>query len=528
MQIKDIDKIYLDLKNSEDYKYSDDNKVLEKARELYELQQPEIDSEDDMAKYIQRNNGIGYFDLSDFYDNLLGGAGSSTIYDCNDLQVSSIRNIIQYPVKHEKALVRASQAVYDVSQDYKTVVKIIGNLLRYAPIMNVRDDGVTKEEFIDNLKFIESFNYEFEFNKATKKAMINDVYFAYVVTQKGTRKKQIMEMPPEYCHLGGVDSFGMYYYYFDITYFDSYPEEIEFYPEEFQIKYERYKRDKAKRLNPSTYMLPRTKNQLCVKFDIVQNYIMPYFASSFAEMIQLDELKEQHFNDSLNEHYKLIHQRIPLYEKEGKKNQYLISGKDVVNHHNTLAKNVGNKANTFTSPMDLNSINLSNSSQQLINSPNYNFQNLYSSVGVSQLLANNDKAGSTGINANIMVNSGLVFTLLRQYEMFFNKMLYHKTKSSKYKVTMLNLTENNYKEMYDKYKNMAESGYSKFYAPACMQQTQLDVLYGLEFENETLDLVDKYLDKPLISSHISQQDLNINEGGDDDKSDEAERADDRE
>lgn len=532
MAKKDIDKIYLDLKKeSPDL---DDDEVLEKTSKLYEMQNEE-DTEDyssygEMGKYMYHQDGVGYFDLNDYFNDLLG-TQSSTIYDVNDAQVEVIRKAIQYPVAQAKTLVKASKKVYDLSQDYKTAVKILGNLLRYVPMMNPRNDSVTKDDFIEQLKFIESFNYKFSFENATKKSLVEDVYYGYVVSNRGSSVREIMDMPPEYCHIAGKDKFGCYYYYFDITYFDTYPEDLEFYPNEFKIKYDSYLRKKKKRLNPSTYMLPRLKNQMCVKFDIVKNYALPYFSSSLIEMIRLDEIKEQHFSDSLSENFKLIHQKIPIDTKSNKKDKFLISGNISKSNHANLKKNAGNNANVVTTPMDLSAISLKNSAQQLTNTPDYNFSNLYSSIGISQLLANNDKAGSTGIKANLMINSAMMFTLLRQYENFFNKQLFYHTQSLNYKVTMLNLTENNWEEMYTKYKSQADSGYNKFYAPACLQQTQLDIIYGMDMERNKLNLVDDYLDKPLISSHLGQQKLNINDdddGQDDGQSDESIRAEDRE
>jgi len=145
--------------------------------------------------------------------------------------------------------------------------------------------------------------------------------------------------------------------------------------------------------------------------------------------------------------------------------------------------------------MTIEAINLSDSKidEDLVGKA---LRNLFAESGISQLLFSSDKNGAIGLNRGLEFDASLLFSLLRQEELFFKKRLKIFNGNSKFKWKLLfpDVTVHNEADYKKEVIANAQYGYSKF----CSTFSQSDLIALLYLE-QAIDLQNMML--PLMSSH---------------------------
>jgi hypothetical protein len=342
----------------------------------------------------------------------------------------------------------------------------------------------------------------------------DDVYFAYEIADVGGRNFIWKTLPSEYCHIIGRDKFGTYRVGFNFMYFDSYPDELKSYPQEFSTKHQEYLN--RKKLNKNNNVTRRMLNDaglwsvieldntkaIAFKLDESLDYVLPYFSGMFVDLLRLIELKDVEAVSAIADNYKLIHQQIPLNPEGKEEDDYLISGDDATAYHNNLRANVPEGIGVATTPMKLTSVSLKgNVNSQAENIVTKHVSNLLTSSGTSAIMFNGSTNSAMGLDKNIKVDENNAFKLLRQYELFMNKRLFYYNKSTyKCSLKFLDHTRYNTSELFDRYLKAGQFGMeTTFEINAVMGRSQKDLISRLQVMKE-LDIRDDMI--TLKSTHV--------------------------
>jgi hypothetical protein len=423
-------------------------KLEEESKKIYEFEKEEFN------KFTFTKDGKNYFNINSFLNGV--GDFKSLIKNSNRVvDKDAVANYVQFAPNKKNELMVTSYMLYNYIQEYKNLIRYYADMLLYRPVVSPIDD-ITEVEFIKGMKFLEGYNYKTKLIEITSKMLMQDIYFGYELSNRGETKKVLKEMPFKYCRIVSIDKYGVRLYQFDLSYFDTYGEEIKSFPREFKVAYNNYGNPKN---SQDKYFTPNVKKQFAFKFDVAVDYSLPFFTGIFIDMIRLQEIKTIATEANKSENYKLIWQKIPMDSKNGKKDQYLI-GADVTTFHSNLVNNSPEGVGTVTTPMDVGVVSLSDSNNSSRDIVDRHFSNLMSSSGTSKLVFSSSSTGSTGVSSSIKMDEGTMYKVLRQYEAFFNRQFNYREGKNVLTVSFLNITIHNEDEVVDKYLKLAQSGYN--------------------------------------------------------------------
>src|SRR5690606_11958732 len=143
----------------------------------------------------------------------------------------------------------------------------------------------------------------------------NDFFFGYEI--ETDTSYFILPLDNKYCKISSYED-GIYNFAFDFSFFDSCNDELELNPVEFIHKYYNYKATKEKWIELDA------KSTICIKTNIDTQYALPMFSGMFPSLYELEEYKKMKKDRTKNENYLLLHQRIPMDEKNPDLNKFLI------------------------------------------------------------------------------------------------------------------------------------------------------------------------------------------------------------
>ena len=127
-------------------------------------------------------------------------------------------------------------------------------------------------------------------------------------------------------------------------------------------------------------------------------------------------------------------------------------------------------------------------------------QNLFSAAGVSSLLFNNDKASANALILSIKADQAITFGIVKSIEDAVNRFVQYQSYGKNFKVTFLDCSPFNRKELGDMYLKACQYGVpmvSYYCASQGLGQAEMDCMNFLE--NDILDIKNTFI--PLQSSN---------------------------
>jgi hypothetical protein len=126
-------------------------------------------------------------------------------------------------------------------------------------------------------------------------------------------------------------------------------------------------------------------------------------------------------------------------------------------------------------------------------------QNLFSAAGVSSLLFNNEKASGNALALSIKADQSITYGIVKSIEDVINRYIQSQSFGKNFKVTFLDCSPFNRKELADSYLKACQYGIpmiSYYAATQGLSQSELDCMSFLE--NDVLGLTEMFI--PLKSS----------------------------
>lgn len=411
---------------------------------------------------------------------------------------------LQSPQKYEKELRTLSMYLYDTHPTYKVIVRYIALLPLYNWTLNIDTSTGTKKQIQKNfLKAAQYLNLivdDFEYKKLSLQAYKKDIYYGYEI--ESNDGYFILELDNDFCRVSSIED-GVYNFAFNFSYFDSRKEELDTYPLEFQMKHKLYLGNKSL----YTWQELDSKNTICIKTNPETRYALPMFSGMFTSIYDLEYYKKLKKDRTRNENYLLLHQKIPMDDKEP--NKFLLGLDHASSFHQMASENLPDGIELVTSPMDLTAVKTEKSK----NDNDFVMEamrEVYNDGGISQFLFNSDKNTSIGLAKSVNTDEQIAFFLLSQFEKHINRKLKFKFPSLKLKFQFLNMTRFNEEDVQKQYLTLAQNGVPvKFELASSAGLSPLDVLNKVKLENDIFGLHDLFI--PLKTSHtMTNED---NEGG---------------
>lgn len=417
------------------------------------------------------------------------------------------------PARAEKELRAAVRYIYGASSHFRRLIQYFVALTDLSYIVEPYriDPKKANVRIINNnyrkvLNVLSSMDIKNQFPDVLTVCLREDVcYCTLWVTPDNIT---IQRLPSDYCTIETVEG-NVPNVTFDFSYFDSRKDLLQFYPIEFQQKYDLYRTGKSRR-----WIELASPNSFAIKCnsDILE-YALPPFAGILGELYDIEEYKQLELTKTALENYAMLVMMLPM-QADGSWGIDFDKAKDFWSNLDSV---MPDEVGSILSPMKIDKISFERSHAQENDTIANAEQNLFTAAGVSSLIFNNTKASANALLLSMKADQAITYGIVKSIERAINRFIQSLNYGKNFRVNFLDVSFVNRKEVGDAYLKAASYGLPTISAYAASQgigQAELDTMSFLE--GKVLEL--HKLFKPLKnSSQMSSSDIESNaptdEGG---------------
>lgn len=458
----------------------------EKSAKVYNTTQQDIDG---LLRLPKRFAQLGHIIMRDLNNNRT----APTFYKYTKDQIASF---LRNPYTNSKNLRDASIYMYNVSSHYRRLIKYFAGLSDLSYVVTPYKVNISKlkankvrKQFNDAASFLSLMDLKEQGEQMITVSFREDT--GYYTTWIGENGITFQQLPPDYCDIASIED-NVLNVSFNFSYFDTNPSMLKLYPKEFDKKYKRYQKDSQTQKwqeldSPTSFAIKCNRD--------IPSYPIPPLAGIFREIYDLEDYRSLKLSKTELENYAMLVMNLGV-DKEGNWEMPLPVAKGF---YGNLAQVLPEEVGAVLSPMKIDKISFERSGVNDTDHIAEAEQQLYTAAGVSSLLFNNIKASSNALLLAIKVDQALTYGIVKSIEGAVNRLLHGQSFGKNFKVTFLDCSPFNRKELSDGYLKACQYGmpFVSYYAAAQgMSQSEMD---GMTFlEDSVLRLKQRFT--PLKSS----------------------------
>lgn len=412
-----------------------------------------------------------------------------------------IATYLSNPYTYEKQLRSAVVYIYGASSHFRRLIQYFAGLTDWAYIVapykidpKVTSANTISRNYRKSLNFLSSMNIKTQFPKILTVALREDV--VYITTWVHNEGVIFQQLPSDFCSISTVEG-NVPNVTFDFSYFDSRQALLEYYPPEFKKKYGVYQKNRTSRWIeldcPTSFAIKCNSDIL--------DYAIPPFAGILREIYEIEDYKELRLSKTALENYAMVVMQLGIDDDGNWQMDYDKATNFWRNLDAVLPEEIG----SVLTPMPVSKISFEKSNTASTNTVAEAEEALFSAAGVSSLLFNNEKASANALALSIKADQAITYGVVKCIEDAVNRLLQAQPFGKNFKVTFLDVSPFNRKEVGDQYLKAATYGLptvSMWAASQGLGQAELDSMNLLE--NDVLEI--KKLFIPLSSSNTQPGD----------------------
>lgn len=434
-------------------------------------------------------------------------------YVCNFFDLYTKEKIIKYlahPHEHEKELRHAVRYVYNASPHFRRLIEYFVGLndLCYVVSPYRIDPNRSSKRIVNNryrktLSTLSIMSIKTQFPKILSVCLREDVFYGTMWISDDTIT--IQQLPSDFCAISAIEG-NVCNVSFDFSYFDNREYRLANYPAEFREKYNRYKNSKEHfkwiELNsPTSFAIKANADFL--------DFAIPPFAGILPEIFDIENYKQIRMDGAELENYAMLGMYIPINDK----GEWGIDFEKAKAIWKNLDDVLPDQIGSVLTPMKMEKFSFEKSNGRDDETVTEAEQNMFTAAGVSSLLFNNAKASGNALALSIKADQAVTFRIVKSIEDMVNRFIQSQEYGKNFKVTFLDCSRFNQKELGDAYLKAASYGLptiSMYAASQGLGQAELDAMSYLE--TEVLGLQDMF--RPLLNSaQMNADDVNDGEAG---------------
>lgn len=435
-------------------------------------------------------------------------APTFSLYSKDDIQT-----YLQNPYRYEQQLRRAVIYLYGASSHFRRLIQYFTGLSDLAYVVSpskidpqTANIKTVSRNYRKTINAMTAMNVRTQFPKILTVCLREDVFYGTLwVTPDSIT---VQQLPSDYCSISTIEG-NVLNVTFDFSYFDSHAPLLEYYPQEFRTKYALYQKSRTTRwieLDSPTSFAIKCNND-------VLDYAMPPFAGILREVYDLEDYKSLKLTKTALENYAMLDMRLPM-DDDG---NWLLDYDKAKDFWRNLDSVLPDEVGSVLTPMPINKISFERTHTGDTDEVAAAEQNLFSAAGVSSMLFNNDKPSANALNLSIKADQAITFGIVKSIEDMVNRFIQSQSYGRNFKITFLDCSSYNRKEVGDQYLKAAQYGLPTVMLYAASQglgQAEFDSMNFLE--NDVLRLKEVLI--PLKSSaqtsgSSSDSDAPTDEGG---------------
>lgn len=413
-----------------------------------------------------------------------------------------ITRFLKDPYQNEKSLRKAVVYIYGASSHFRRLIQYFVSLsdLSYIVSPFKIDTANTKPSSVRRnyhkvLNLLSSMDIKNQFKKILTVCLREDVFYGTMWV--GPDSIIIQQLPSDYCAVEVIED-NVLNVSFDFSYFNANPGYLDSYPEEFRVKYRIYENDRSGR----RWQELDSPTSFAIKFNSdILAYALPPFAGILREVYDLEDYKQLRKARTELENYAMLVMSLGVND-DGEWQMDLEKAKSFWrNLDSVLPDEVG----SVLSPMPISKISFERNHAADIDTVAEAEDDLFSAAGVSSLLFNNAKASANALLLSIKADQALTFSIVQSIEAMLNRFIHAQPYGKNFKVTFLDCSPFNRKEVGDAYLKACQYGLpmvSYYCASQGLGQDEMDCMNFLE--DDVLKIKGRFI--PLQSSATQSSD----------------------
>nr|DAH59222.1 MAG TPA: portal protein [Caudoviricetes sp.] len=426
-----------------------------------------------------------------------------------------ITTFVQNPETNEQQLRDAVIMLYNLSPHFMRLVHYFADLCDLAynvvqvSINDKRDANGVYEKYLKTAYFLSNSDLKTQCKKILTTCFREDVCYCTAWVTKEGLSLQILD--PNYCKIASYQQ-NCWNVAYDFSYFDTYNNELELYPKEFQTKYSQYQKDTTQK-----WIELDAPYSFAIKVNSDLLYPLPPFVGILRAIYDLEDYKNLSLSRTELDNYCLLAMKIGL-NSQGEWTLDFGKAKEFwQNLEHVLPSNVG----SILTPMDIEAFTFDESGTNQNDKVAAAEQHLWDAAGVSSLIFSGSSTSSRALEISGMADESMTWGVVQSIGVAINRILQKQSFSKDFR--MVFLPSGRYtRDAYQK-SLISVLQYGLPVATSLLATMGIDPLHSLglnHIETDILDLSNKF--RPLQSSNtISSADAGRPES--DNISDEGER-----
>ena len=430
----------------------------------------------------------------------------------------NISDWLKDPYKNQRELRRAVIYMYCASMHFRRLIQYFTTLtdLSYYISPTKIDPATQNAKTINRnyrrvLNMLSSFEIKSQFPKIITVCLREDVFYGTI--HPGTDYSTIQRLPNEYCQITSIEN-NVFNVTFDFSFFDKYPRHLEFYPEEFRVKYEIYKESKTNREKYKEvlrYQELGSPNSFAIKCNAdIEEYPIPPFIGILREIFDIDNYKDLKMVKTELENYALLVMNLGM-DDDG---NYQMDYKKAVEFFNNLSTELPEEVGAVLSPMDIDKISFERNNVGDTTTVADAEDELWRAAGVSAQLFNDKHTTANALKLSIMADQEITYGIVKSIEDMMNRYIQANNYGKYFKITFLNVSPYNRDAMADQYLKAAQYGaptISAYLATIGIGQAEADCMNFLE--QDVLKLPYRFTPLQSSATMSSDSEAPTDEGG---------------
>lgn len=464
-----------------------------------------------MAQYIQ----LSFANLKrNIVQDLINSKNESVIY--KKYTKEKIVNMLENPQKNEEQLRELSRFIYLVSSHYRRLVDYYSTILLYnytvvptkIPIKKPNKAEYTKC-YYHVINECEKYNLQQEASEALKIAVRDGVFYGICYENEDSFYiKPFTET--KYAKISSIED-GAFRFSLDMAYFSGKEYLLDMYGKDIKNNYYLYKGDKNKGTKGDKtkrwYELP---NGIVVKSDKSDFFnSIPMFSSLLLDILSIDDYKLLQKAKVEGDNYKILGFKLETDSEGSPIIPYDLASKYFSTAAETLPSGVG----AILVPFDISDHSFQTSTASGINNVSDAVSAFWEGAGTPSSLFGGGNINSSGaMSISVKPDEALAFSMLLQFERFFNVKIKKMDLPHSFKLKFSRLSIFNQDEYANRFSKAASLGTPvKLEYMSILGFSPSDVLGMTYLEEDVLGLAKKvWLNALISSSTVSHSD---NEGG---------------
>lgn len=377
---------------------------------------------------------------------------------------------------------------------FSTIYSFHWNLTPKLDLANLPDESTLMASFDETCRMINKFDLSLEMKNVMFFTLRDGVFYGFIY--EDDNNAFIHRLNPDYCRPIQLDE-GVFNFAFDYSYFRQYPEALDTWDPIFRTGYNAYLKDNTN----NRWQILDPERTICMKADPDLEENLPFFIGIFEAVLDLIDARTLQRNKDIIQNYKLILQKIPLFDENSSKelDDFQLKLETVLKFNSDLQNSVPEAVGVATTPMEVDTIDFKtddNSSD--LNSTS--MKQVFDDSGVSQLIFNSNTSGSTGVEASVKTDAALAYKFVQYIERWMQRYLSYHEGQVPFDFEILDVHIFNKDSVIDRELKLANSGVpNKMRLAASAGMTPDKVTTSQIWENQYLKIYENWL--PLQTSY---------------------------